>query len=128
MDVSELRVSLTVADFDKALSLYRDALGLEQREDWSSDDGRVVLLAAGRATLELVDEAQAGYIDAIEVGHRISGPVRLAFEVSDSDHAARRLRAAGAEQIALPVDTPWGDRNARLQAPDGIQLTLFASR
>ena len=53
MDVSELRVSLTVADFDKALSLYRDALGLEQREDWSSDDGRVVLLAAGRATLEL---------------------------------------------------------------------------
>ena len=28
MDVSELRVSLTVADFDKALSLYRDALGL----------------------------------------------------------------------------------------------------
>ena len=128
MDVSELRVSLTVADFDKALSLYRDALGLEQREDWSSDDGRVVLLAAGRATLELVDEAQAGYIDAIEVGHRISGPVRLAFEVSDSDHAARRLCAAGAEQIALPVDTPWGDRNARLQAPDGMQLTLFASR
>jgi lactoylglutathione lyase len=128
VDVSELRVSLTVAEFDKALALYRDALGLEQLEDWSSDDGRVVLLAAGRATLELVDEAQAGYIDAIEVGHRISGPVRLAFEVPDSDHAAGRLRAAGAEQIAPPVDTPWGDRNARLRAPDGTQLTLFASR
>jgi hypothetical protein len=23
------------------------------------------------------------------------------------------------------VITPWGDRNARLQAPDGMQLTLF---
>jgi hypothetical protein len=21
--------------------------------------------------------------------------------------------------------TPWGDRNARVQAPDGMQLTLF---
>ena len=32
---------------------------------------------------------------------------------------------AGAEQIAPPVTTPWGDRNARVAAPDGMQLTLF---
>ena len=51
-DVSELRVALTVADFDQAVAFYRDALGLEQVADWSSPDGRVVLLEAGRATLE----------------------------------------------------------------------------
>jgi hypothetical protein len=24
------------------------------------------------------------------------------------------------------VTTPWGDRNARVRTPDGMQLTLFA--
>jgi catechol 2,3-dioxygenase-like lactoylglutathione lyase family enzyme len=57
--VTELRVALTVPDFDEALAFYRDALGLEQIADWSSDAGRVVVLDGGRATLELLDEAQA---------------------------------------------------------------------
>jgi uncharacterized glyoxalase superfamily protein PhnB len=48
-----------------------------------------------------------------------------ALEVSDSDSIARRLVAADAEQVAPPVTTPWGDRNARVRAPDGMQLTLF---
>jgi len=38
---------------------------------------------------------------------------------------AQRLVAAGAVQVAPPVVTPWGDHNARVQAPDGMQLTLF---
>ena len=124
-DATEFRVALTVEDFDRALSFYRDALGLEQIADWSSEEGRVVLLDAGRATLELFDEAQAEYVDRIEAGRRVAGPVRLAVEVPDSEAAARRLVQAGAEQIAGPVTTPWGDRNARIQAPDGMQLTLF---
>ena len=40
---------------------------------------------------------------------------------------ARRLVAAGAAQVAPPVMTPWGDRNAWVQAPDGMQLTLFTA-
>ena len=124
-DVKEFRVALTVEDFDAALSFYREALGLEQIADWSSGAGRVVLLDAGRATLELFDEAQAEYVDRIEAGRRVAGPVRLAVEVPDSEAAARRLVEAGAEQIAEPVTTPWGDRNARVQAPDGMQLTLY---
>ena len=125
--VTELRVALTVADFDAALAFYRDALGLVQIADWSSDTGRVVVLDGGRATLELLDEAQAATVDAIEAGRRVSGPVRLALEVADSDAVASRLVAAGAALMAAPVDTPWGDRNARLRAPDGLQLTLFTS-
>ena len=126
-DVTELRVALTVEDFDAAVALYRDALGLEQVADWSSDDGRVVVLSAGRATLELFDEAQARYVDSIEAGRRVSGAVRLAFRVPNSDAAAGRLLAAGAEEVAPPVDTPWGDRNARVRVRDGMQLTLFSA-
>lgn len=124
-NVTELRVVLTVADFDQALAFYRDALGLEQVADWSSESGRVVVLDAGRATLELFDHAQAEAVDAIEAGRRVSGTVRLAMQVADSQAMAQGLVAAGASQVAPPVVTPWGDRNARVQAPDGMQLTLF---
>ena len=125
--VTELRVALMVPDFDQALRFYGDTLGLEQTADWSSDEGRVVLLESGRGTIELFDEGQAAYVDRIETGGRVSGPVRLAFEVPDSEEVAGRLIAAGAEQLAEPVTTPWGDRNARVRAPDGMQLTLFTA-
>jgi lactoylglutathione lyase len=124
-EVTELRVALTVVDFDEALSFYRDALGLEQLADWSSETGRVVVLEAGRAMLELLDEPQAETVDAIEAGGRVSGAVRLALEVPNSEETAKRLVNAGGEQLAMPVDTPWGDRNVRVRAPDGMQLTLF---
>ena len=123
--VQELRLVLTVPDLDAALRLYRDALGLEQLEAWEEGDARGVLLDAGSATLELFNESQAELIDRIEVGHRSAGPVRVAFEVEDSAAAADRLVQAGAETVAAPVVTPWKHRNARLRAPDGMQLTLF---
>ena len=125
--VEELRVALTVDDFDEALAFYRDALGLAELADWSSETGRVVLLEAGRATLELLDRAQAAEVDRIEAGQRVAATVRLALEVPDSAATADRLVAAGAEAVAEPVTTPWGDRNARVRTPDGLQLTLFTS-
>ena len=124
-DVTELRLAFTVQDFDQALAFNRDALGMEQLADWSSEAGRVVALDAGRAVLELLDEAQAGVVDEIEAGRRVSGTVRFALRVADSEATARRLSDAGAVPVAPPVLTPWGDRNARVEAPDGMQLTLF---
>ena len=123
--VKELRLALTVDDFDGALAFYRDTLGLEMRDMWIAEGSRGVLLEAGRATLELFDEGQAAMVDQIEVGRRVAGPVRVAFEVDDSREAAERLQEAGAELIGGPVETPWHDVNARLVAPDGMQLTLF---
>jgi lactoylglutathione lyase len=124
--VRELRLVLTVDDFDAALAFYRDALGLEPLDAWEAEEGgRIAILSAGRATLELVNEGQAAAIDRIEVGRRVAGPVRIAFEVEDSAAAAERLTAAGGELLAAPVETPWRDLNARVRAPDGMQLTLF---
>jgi lactoylglutathione lyase len=92
-DVTELRLVLTVSDFDAAIALYRDALGLEEVEAWAGEaaDAHIAILDAGRATLELVNEPQAEAIDRIEVGHRVAGPVRIAFKVGDSELTAERL-------------------------------------
>jgi lactoylglutathione lyase len=126
-DVEELRLVLTVSDFEAAVAIYRDALGLAQLENWSDGDAQIVLLDGGRATLELVNEEQAKMIDRVEVGRRVSGPVRIAFKVADSEATAERLVHAGAEQVADPVTTPWNDRNLRMRDSDGMQLTLFTT-
>jgi methylmalonyl-CoA/ethylmalonyl-CoA epimerase len=127
MSVGELRIALTVDDFDAALAFYRDALGLEQLEMWNAPGARGVLLDAGRATLELFDEGQAAAVDEIEVGRRVAGRVRFAVRVDDAAATAEQLEAAGARHVGGPVTRPWGDRNVRLEAPDGMQLTLFTA-
>lgn len=129
-NVKELRLVLTVQDFDAAVALYRDALGLEEVEAWEGEGegAQIAILDAGRATLELVNEQQAEAIDRIEVGRRVAGPVRIAFKVDDSEATAERLVRAGAEQVAAAVTTSWDDRNVRIRALDGMQLTLFSPR
>jgi lactoylglutathione lyase len=126
MDVRELRLVITVDDYEQALGFYRDVLGLTEQAAYAAPNGgRVTLLDAGRATVELADAAQADFIDEVEVGRRVAGPLRVAFEVTDTAGATRRLAAGGATVIAEPTVTPWNSLNARLTAPDGIQLTLF---
>ena len=61
----------------------------------------------------------------MEVGRRVAGHIRVAFEVDDSRATAEQLAAAGATVIAEPTVTPWNSLNARLEAPAGLQLTLF---
>src|SRR6478672_9489284 len=79
-DVRELRLVVTAPDYDEALHFYRDVLGLRER---------------------------AAFIDEVEVGQRVAGHVRVAFEVSDSRATASKLEAAGATVIAQPTVTPW---------------------
>jgi catechol 2,3-dioxygenase-like lactoylglutathione lyase family enzyme len=123
--VHQLRLVVTVEDYDDALHFYRDVLGLPEREAFASQGGRVTLLEAGRATLELADPRQAEFIDEVEVGRRVAGHVRVAFQVDDTPTVTAELAAAGAHVLAEPTRTPWNSLNARLAAPAGLQLTLF---
>ncbi|MGH3019267.1 MAG: deaminase [Gaiellaceae bacterium] len=123
--VRELRLAVTVPEYERALAFYRDVLGLPVVEAWDEPEGSGAVLAAGRATLELLSTAQAELIDRVEVGERVAGPIRVALEVADSARAAEELVAGGAEALSEPVVTPWRHRNVRLDAPGGLQLTLF---
>lgn len=124
--VREMRLVVTATDYAEAVRFYRDVLGLPERASFSSPDGQVVILEAGRATLEIADPAQAEFIDRVEVGRRVAGHIRVAFEVADSAETSRRLAANGATLLAEATLTPWQDLNARLEAPGGLQLTLFS--
>ena len=123
--ILELRVALTTSDYERLVKFYCDGLGLEPAQIWNNGQGQALMLDLGHAALELFDEAQASTVDQIEAGKRISGQVRLAFQVPDLQAAIQRLLAHGATLVHPPVTTPWGDANVRLQDPDGLQITLF---
>lgn len=124
MAVIEFRVALTVEDFNQVVAFYRDGLGLDPGDLWT-DNGYGQMFRAGRATLEIFDPAYASSVDQIEVGRRVSGPIRFAFEVPDVQVALQHALAYGATLIHEPVLTPWNDLNARVQSPDGLQITLY---
>jgi lactoylglutathione lyase len=126
--VAQLRLAVTARDYHQALRFYRDVLGMPEVGAFESPDGsgRVTILDAGRATLELADPGYAAYIDEVEVGRRVAGPIRVAFEVADAAAATAAAEDAGARLLAPPTTTPWSSSNARLEAPAGLQVTLFA--
>jgi methylmalonyl-CoA/ethylmalonyl-CoA epimerase len=85
----------------------------------------VILSLGPQTTLELFDGPQADFVDQVEVGRRVSGPVRLALSVPDANAAATFFAQAGAQVLSPAKEMPWGDRNARVQTPDGMQITLY---
>lgn len=124
--VRQLRLVVETDDVDAAAAFYRDTLGMpEQAAFQRGDDARIVMLDAGRATLELVNAAQRRMIDDAEAGGSRSDVLRVALEVGDVHAMTSVACAAGAEQVAPPTLTPWRSVNSRLRAPAGLQITLF---
>jgi lactoylglutathione lyase len=124
MTVFEFRVALTTEDFDRAVAFYRDGLGLVPGDLWT-DNGYGQMFRAGRGTLEIFDPDYADSVDQFEVGERVSGQIRFAFQVPDVLQALERALQYGATLVHEPVLTPWNDLNARVQSPDGLQITLY---
>ena len=123
--VTELRLVVTATDYEAAVHFFRDVLGLAEHESYQANGGHVVILDAGRATLEINDPSYAEYIDDVEVGHRVEGRIRIAFEVPDARTATSELMDAGSRLVAEPTVTPWETLNSRLEGPEGLAVTVF---
>lgn len=127
--VLQMRLVVEAADYDEAVRFYRDVLGAPVELQVDGDAGeKVTILDVGRATLEISNPAQVDLIDRVEVGRRVSPHLRVAFEVADAEAVTAELVEAGAELVAPPTVTPWDSLNSRLQAPGGVQLTVFQER
>src|SRR5229473_4369044 len=105
MTISLQYCHITVNDVDESLAFYRDALGLEVRNDVASDGFRWVTLgSAAQPDLELVlSEPHAGRSqadgDALqELLTKGVLPVSV-FRTDDLDAAFERVRASGAEVL-----------------------------
>jgi uncharacterized glyoxalase superfamily protein PhnB len=121
-----MRLVVEAADYDEAVHFYRDVLGGEQELQVHGADGeRVTIIDVGRATLELSTPEQVDMIDRVEVGRRVSPRLRVAFEVADVEQVTDRLVDAGAALVAPPTRTPWDSVNSRVEAPGGLQITVF---
>jgi predicted enzyme related to lactoylglutathione lyase len=124
--VLQMRLVVEADDYDDAVRFYRDVLGAGQELQVHGEAGeKVTILDVGRATLELSNPQQVAMIDHLEVGRPTSPRLRVAFEVADVHGRTNDLVAAGAQMIALPTRTPWDSLNSRMQAPGGLQITLF---
>jgi predicted enzyme related to lactoylglutathione lyase len=123
----EVRFCFVIDDFEGAAHLYRDLFELEVLKELDEQGGRGIIVKVPAATLELVDVDHGGMVDEVEVGRRVDDRVRIAVKVDDLAEASRAVAEAGAKAMAAPVETPWGDRNQRFRAKDGVQLTLFQS-
>jgi len=124
--VRQLRLVVRADDYDAALTFFRDVLGLPEREAYSADGGaEVTILEAGVATLEIANRAQVEFIDRVETDGHHSPALRVAFEVDDTATMTATLVDGGAELIASPRVTPWRSLNARVAAPEGVEITIF---
>ena len=101
---------LRVADLDRSLAYYVDALGFDLQ--WRYDDFASV--CRGDTSLMLCEGSQGQPGTWVYVG------------VSDADALHDELRARGATIRHPPRNFPWGSRELHVFDPDGHVLRLGA--
>ena len=130
MTISLQYCHITVNDLDSSLAFYRDALGLEVRNDVASDGFRWVTLAsAAQPDLEIVlSEPHAGrsQADGDALQELLTKGVlpTIVFRTDDLDATFEKVRASGAEVLQEPIDQPWGPRDGAFRDPSGNTVRI----
>ncbi|MFD3487020.1 VOC family protein [Streptomyces sp. NPDC058665] len=121
---------ITVNDPDEALTFYRDALGLEVRNDVASGGFRWVTLGSPtQPGLELVlSQPHAGRSqadgDALQELLTKGVLTQIVFRTDDVDATFEKVRSAGAEVLQEPIDQPWGPRDCAFRDPSGNTVRI----
>lgn len=124
MDITLSRCFALVNDPDEALAFYRDALGLELRNDVANEGFRWITMGApSQPNVSVVitnylndNPADADAIAALVAKGAMYG---VHFTTDDLDGAFERVRASGAGIVQEPIDQPWGTRDFAVRDPSG---------
>jgi catechol 2,3-dioxygenase-like lactoylglutathione lyase family enzyme len=125
MSISLHYCHVTVNDTTESLAFYRDALGLEVRNDVASDGFHwITLSSASQPELEIVlSEPHAGRSQADGDALQellVKGVLpAIAFSTDDLDATFEKVRASGAEVLQEPIVQPWGPRDCAFRDPSG---------
>ena len=115
---------IPVHDPDAALGFYRDALGLEVRNDVSADGFRWITVGAPGQDVNIVLSQPHGGRSQVEGDALLTlvtqGSIQAAiFSSDDLDITFEKVRASGAEVLQEPVSQPWGARDCAVRDPSG---------
>jgi catechol 2,3-dioxygenase-like lactoylglutathione lyase family enzyme len=133
MNISLATCFVQVGDPDLALAFYRDALGLEVRNDVARQGFRWITV--GGASQPDVAIVLTNYLNgspedndviAALVAKGALGGVH--FHADDLDAAFAKLQAAGAEVVSEPTDQPWGTRDFAVRDPAGNLVRVDQTR
>jgi uncharacterized glyoxalase superfamily protein PhnB len=124
MNLTLSQCFVLVHDPDLALSFYRDALGLEQRNDVAKGDFRWITVgAASQPGVAIVitnylngSPADQEALEALIAKGALNG---VHFHSDDLDATFEQLKASGAEIVQEPTDQPWGTRDLAVRDPSG---------
>jgi catechol 2,3-dioxygenase-like lactoylglutathione lyase family enzyme len=124
MTVTVASMFVPVHDPDEALGFYRDALGLEVRNDVESDGFRWVTVGGPDQDVNIVLFQPHGGLSEAEADALLSlvtkGSLQAAiFRTDDLDATFEKVRASGAEVLQEPVSQPWGARDCAFRDPSG---------
>jgi predicted enzyme related to lactoylglutathione lyase len=136
MDIKLSQCFIAVDDHDKAIAFYRDALGLEVRNDVAYEGMRWVTVASpAQPDVEIVLEPPVGDPGATDADKEAAaellakGLLRgVIFRTDDVDATFERVRAAGGEVLQEPMDMPYGVRDCAFRDPSGNQLRIGQPR
>ena len=130
MTISLQYFNITVNDVEESLAFYRDALGLEVRQDVPQGRFRWVTLGSpDQPGLEIVlSEPHAGRSKADGDSLQellVKGVLpMLVFRTDDLDALFEKVRASGAEVMQEPIDQPWGPRDCAFRDPSGNMVRI----
>lgn len=120
---------IPVYDPEESLAFYRDALGLEVRNDVSADGYRWVTVGAPGQDVDVVLFQPHGGRSKTEGDQMVElmtkGSLQAAiFRAEDLDETLEKVRASGAEVMQEPVSQPWGARDCAFRDPAGNMVRI----
>ena len=129
MNLTLSQCFVLVHDPDLALTFYRDALGLELRNDVARQDFRWITV--GAPSQPGVANVLTNYLNGSPAdGDALAALVAkgalngVHFHTDDLDATFERLRASDAEIVQEPTDQPWGTRDFAVRDPSGNLLRI----
>ena len=124
MAVTVSTMFIPVHDPEEALGFYRDALGLEVRNDVTAGEFRWVTVGSPGQPVDIVLSQPHGGRSQTEGDMLLTlvtqGSIQAAiFKADDLDATFEKVRASGAEVLQEPVSQPWGARDCAFRDPSG---------
>jgi catechol 2,3-dioxygenase-like lactoylglutathione lyase family enzyme len=124
MNLTLSQCFVIVHDPDQSLAFYRDALGLEVRNDVAKGDFRWITVgAASQPGVSIVltnylngSPADQEAVAALVAKGALNG---VHFHAEDLDASFEQVRGAGAEIVEEPTEQPWGTRDFAVRDPSG---------